>query len=381
MQTASATTRLLCVGDGAGATPALDGLADAGVGRFAVETVVDADAAVERLNGTESHAAGGRPDGDGFDCVVIDRGDSADAVDPDDLVDAVDTVETVRAAAPDLPIVLVVGDETPTAAVAAGATEYVHRDAPPERLAARIETAGVRRQRERTLERRNERLGAFADVVSHDIRNPLNVAAGYLDQAERTGSQTAFQRVRAAHDRIQAIVDDVLTLARQGEIDETEPVALGDVARDAAGTVDADGLTLAVTTDRRVTADRAKLRRLFENLFRNAVEHADPPVTVTVGAIDPVPTTTRMDAAGARGFYVADDGPGIPDDERASVFDPGYSTADDGTGFGLSIVRQIAEAHGWSVRVSEAHDGGARFEVVGVEFADSEDAGEDPFGG
>jgi signal transduction histidine kinase len=62
------------------------------------------------------------------------------------------------------------------------------------------------------------------------------------------------------------------------------------------------------------------------------------------------------------GFAVADDGPGIPEDERDDVFDHGFTTAEDGTGFGLAIVERIAQAHGWSVSVTEGRDGGARFE-------------------
>jgi signal transduction histidine kinase len=62
------------------------------------------------------------------------------------------------------------------------------------------------------------------------------------------------------------------------------------------------------------------------------------------------------------GFVVADDGPGVPADARDRVFEYGYSTARDGTGFGLSIVEQIVEAHGWSIRLADG-DGGARFEV------------------
>ncbi len=389
MQTASAATRLLCVGDGDGAAVvrALGGPERVGDSRFAVETVVGADAATDRLTGANAETAGTeRVDtgadgvGSGGETGGANGDDAVDCVVISDASDAVAVFESVRAAAPDLPVVLIV-DSAPTTAVAAGVTEYVHRDAPPDRLAARIETAVQRRQRERKLERRNERLAEFADVVSHDIRGPLNVAAGYLDQAEQTGSQAAFRSVRDAHNRIQAIVEDVLTLARQGRtIGETEPVALAEVARDARETVDADDLTLRAADDCWIEADPTKLRQLFENLFRNAAEHAGPSVAVTVGSIEPVPTTTRTNAAATRGFYVADDGPGIPEGERASVFDPGYSTDDDGTGFGLSIVEQIAEAHGWSVRVSEAHDGGARFEVVGVEFAD-DDAGGDPFGG
>jgi signal transduction histidine kinase len=77
-------------------------------------------------------------------------------------------------------------------------------------------------------------------------------------------------------------------------------------------------------------------------------------VTVTVG---------KREA----GFYVADDGQGIPEADREQVFEPGYSTGTEGTGYGLQIVRQIGTAHGWDVRVTESDEGGARFEIVGVE--------------
>jgi signal transduction histidine kinase len=104
-----------------------------------------------------------------------------------------------------------------------------------------------------------------------------------------------------------------------------------------------------------VLADESRLRQLFENLFRNAVEHGGPGVAVTVGPLE------------GRGFYVADDGPGIPADERDRVRETGYTTADGGTGFGLSIVESIADAHGWGMRLVESETGGARFEFTGVE--------------
>jgi signal transduction histidine kinase len=78
-------------------------------------------------------------------------------------------------------------------------------------------------------------------------------------------------------------------------------------------------------------------------------------VTVTVGGLPD-------------GFYVADDGEGVPPADRDRVFERGYTTGD-GTGLGLSIVEQIVGAHGWSVRATESEDGGARFEITGVEFA------------
>jgi signal transduction histidine kinase len=101
-------------------------------------------------------------------------------------------------------------------------------------------------------------------------------------------------------------------------------------------------------------ADRDRLCRLVENLLHNAVEHGGSGVTITVGATD-------------EGFYVADDGPGIPPDRRDRVFESGYSTAAAGTGFGLSIVAEIAEAHDWSVTATESAAGGTRIEITGVE--------------
>ncbi|WP_235019798.1 HAMP domain-containing sensor histidine kinase [Natrialba sp. INN-245] len=65
-------------------------------------------------------------------------------------------------------------------------------------------------------------------------------------------------------------------------------------------------------------------------------------------------------------LFVEDDGPGIPADERENVFDHGYTTSADGTGFGLAIVEAIADAHGWAIDVGEGIDGGARFEIRGI---------------
>jgi signal transduction histidine kinase len=94
---------------------------------------------------------------------------------------------------------------------------------------------------------------------------------------------------------------------------------------------------------------------VFENLMRNALDHTEQPVAVTVGELED-------------GFYIADDGNGIPEDKRDDVFEAGYTTTDDGTGFGLSIVSDIIEAHGWEVHLTESAEGGARFEIMDVEY-------------
>jgi signal transduction histidine kinase len=70
------------------------------------------------------------------------------------------------------------------------------------------------------------------------------------------------------------------------------------------------------------------------------------------------------------GFYVADDGSGIPETDRDEIFNSGYSTLDNGTGFGLNIVSEIVDAHGWKITATDSWDGGARFEITGVNIVE-----------
>lgn len=102
-------------------------------------------------------------------------------------------------------------------------------------------------------------------------------------------------------------------------------------------------------------------------------------VTIRVGELDEVagdggirktvPSGSVTETTSGHGFFVEDDGPGSPKSTRATVFESGYTTDEGGTGLGLTIVRQIAEAHGWRVSLRESERGGARFEFEGVELA------------
>lgn len=213
-----------------------------------------------------------------------------------------------------------------------------------------------RQQTNKELARQNEQLEKFASIVSHDLRNPLNVLAGSLELAADADEPDAIDRCYRAIDRMETIIDDLMTLARAGAaIDELEPVSLPSIVEGCWDTVSTGDATLAVKTDETIVADESRLRQLFENLFRNAVEHGGSGVSVVVESIP-------------HGFAIADDGPGIPADECEAVFESGFTTTADGTGFGLAIVREIVEAHGWDIRVTESADGGARFEIMGVEF-------------
>lgn len=215
-----------------------------------------------------------------------------------------------------------------------------------------------RQQDNKLLQRQNEQLDRFASIVSHDLRNPLNVLEGRLELAEETGDAAQFAECYDAVERMNALIDDLLTLARSGSvIDEQESVELGDLTRRCWQTMSTGDGTLRVEADRTIRADSARLRQLLENLLRNAREHAE-------GA----PTVTIEDIFG--GFAVEDDGPGIPDEQFDDVFEPGYTTRQEGTGFGLAIVREIATAHDWGVRLTESADGGTRFEFTGVSIVD-----------
>ncbi len=208
---------------------------------------------------------------------------------------------------------------------------------------------------EAELERQNERLDQFASVISHDLRNPLSVAMTRTELARRDADNEHLDKVIESLDRMETLIDDVLTLARQGEsIGNPAPVQLSVIAKRAWKQVAAPEATLSVETEIAVMADGSRLQQLFENLFRNAVEHGGNDVTVRVTADD--------DA-----FSIEDDGSGIEEDTPAKVFESGHTTTEEGTGLGLAIVEQIVEAHGWEIEARESETGGARFDIRGVE--------------
>ena len=273
--------------------------------------------------------------------------------------------------------------------------------------------------RERRLEQQNERLSKFASIVSHDLRNPLSVASGRLAllRTESPHVDEHLDAMETAHRRMEELIEDLLTLALHGETeDDDERVDLATVAETSWENVETQGARLVVDTDGTLRANRGRLQQLLENLFRNSVEHGSTGprsqaredsvehgstgsqtaeqsddslehgstgerlapnggteghgVTVTIGSLEPDTsgrTNGETGMRGSGGFYVADDGPGIPEAERGEVFEAGYSTSEDGTGFGLNIVAEVAQSHGWEIRVAESTDGGARFEFSGVD--------------
>jgi len=280
-----------------------------------------------------------------------------------------------------------------------------------------------RRKREWELQRKNERLDQFASVVSHDLRNPLTVTSQYIELTRETGNLDHLDDAKNGVERMASLIDDTLTLARKGEtISDPAPVELGDVVEAAWRNVETSGATLDNRLAATVEGDRDRLIQLFENFFRNSVEHgstgsrpaaddsvehgganprsqtaqddisygtddaeadrliestadSDPSATGrSDGPTDRDRLTVRVGPLDAldgveteRGFYVADNGPGLSECDPSDVLEAGYTTQSEGTGLGLAIVEQIVEAHGWSLAVDEEYDDGVRFLITGTD--------------
>jgi signal transduction histidine kinase len=226
-------------------------------------------------------------------------------------------------------------------------------------LAANLETALERadriqllKQRERTLESKTERLDRFASLVAHEFRNPLAIAEGHLDLCTaREGSEKHVRAARDAVDRMDRLTESILDLTNEhGVTDPTNEVSVGYVARSVWESHAPGPATLECDEEITVSANRARLRTMFENLFDNAIGIGGPEVTVRV-----------EERADEPGFVVEDDGPGFDADDPTELFQYGATVENAGTGLGLALVRDIAEAHGWEIEVSSSPGEGARF--------------------
>ena len=211
--------------------------------------------------------------------------------------------------------------------------------------------------RETQLEDRNERLENFASMLAHELRNPVTIGQIYSQQLSADTDAEAVDYITESFDRIEDMIDVMLVLTRgRSAIGSETAVDLAAVTRDAWESVDAPEAALDVALDRTIQADETYMRHMVRNLLENATEHGGPDVTVTVGEL-------------SDGFYVADDGAGIPAGERDAIFDEGYTTAGDngGAGLGLAFVRKLAAVYEWDCTVTESDAGGARFEFRGID--------------
>ena len=221
-------------------------------------------------------------------------------------------------------------------------------------IAGYVREITERKQYKRQLEHTNDRLETFNSFLSHDLKNQLQVAKSYLDIAQDDGSHDALDQVGEVLDRMNEMTTEVLELPRLGfDTIERDAVSLRHLAEDVWNSIDSEETELLFEEDVTLDVDDGLFRNVLENLFRNAVVHNETPVTVRIGSL-----------SDAEGFYLQDDGDGVPPAERESIFEFGYSTS--GSGIGLALVREIVEIHDGTISVGDAESGGARFEIQGI---------------
>ena len=217
--------------------------------------------------------------------------------------------------------------------------------------------------RERELEA--ERLRAFREVarrVAHEIKNPLTAMRIAVDQLGRTGpadgrTTVAVEVLSAETQRLERLAKEFSDFGRLPEGPKSE-VDLVDLLMDlgkSAVPADVEVSVHANGEPCRLLGYYEPLRRAFANLLRNASE-----AMRGRGAID---VAVSRDGAGIV-VTIADHGPGIPDELRHRVFEPYFTTKQDGTGLGLALVRQTVEAHSGTITVADTPGGGATFSIV-----------------
>lgn len=201
---------------------------------------------------------------------------------------------------------------------------------------------------ERQLEDQRQRLEKFSSIVSHDLRNPLNVASGYLELARETGSEEDFDKAMDAIQRMDQIIGELLTLSGKPEHFEKEDLSLEEVFKEAYSFVDCNP-DYSLEGNIEFEGSRSGVVRMFQNLIENSVEHNRKDIEIEVGVLE-------------NGFYYTDSGQlsGNVDD----ILEYGYSESEDGSGIGLSVIQRVTEINNWKLNINETDNGSLKFEIL-----------------
>ena len=214
-----------------------------------------------------------------------------------------------------------------------------------------------------TRQRRMEaELRSYADVVAHDLNEPIAGITFLVRLLERRADEPppadVLRQIRTSAERATDLIDGVLVYARAGEL-SPERVQLGalvdEVAADLRSSLEQTGATLAHSGLPAVDGDPRQLRRVLQNLIANALKfRGDAPPRVEVSALEDSQEWV---------VTVRDNGPGVPADQATRIFGM-FSRADldaEGAGIGLAVCRRIVEAHGGRIWVEAAAGGGSAF--------------------
>lgn len=207
----------------------------------------------------------------------------------------------------------------------------------------------------RTLKNKNKKLDKFAKIISHDIRNPLSIARGHLNlYIEENGTHQNLEKTQKSINRIETILDDILEIAKTtDEKINKEKVNIQSIIQDCWENIDRKNSNLTIDTTKEISLNKKLASRLFENMFKNSIKHGGDDVEIKIGSLE-------------NGFYIEDNGKGIPKEKRSKIFNLNYTTSETGEGLGLTIVKYVCDSHNWDIIVTESSTGGARFEITNI---------------
>ena len=211
----------------------------------------------------------------------------------------------------------------------------------------------------------------FIANASHELRTPLTVIAGYLEtmqDVEDEKLRLPLQRIQEQADRMQVILEELISLSKlesSDELEDVEDVDLGELVEtvyEEALSMDQGRHNIEKQVEHAVVrGNREELRTVLSNLVTNAMRYSDEGKTIRIYSMGSGPYT---------GFGVADEGIGISYEhihrltERFYRVDPGRSREQGGTGLGLSIVRHILDRHGARLSIKSRPDEGSVFECL-----------------
>ncbi len=229
--------------------------------------------------------------------------------------------------------------------------------------------AAIRRARAELVQaERLATIGKMAAHITHEVRNPLSSIGLNLELLEEElveagpnpEAQQLIAAIQSEVDRLANITEQYLSAVREPKL-EREREAVEDIVRDCHAFVKPELVRAGVESEvvvepglPRVEVDEARLRQAVVNLVRNAREALTGGGRVTL---------TVRHAGDFVAIDIEDDGPGIPEEQRASIFDPFYTTKRHGTGLGLAVTRSIVEAHEGRIRCEAAGERGTRFTI------------------
>jgi signal transduction histidine kinase len=305
----------------------------------------------------------GRCDWPRFTAIILDR------LLPDARAD--ELLPSLRQLAPKADVIVVTGHADIQGAISAlrqGATDYILKPLNPDALRASLLRAAERRRLALALEQAQrralqaERLAAIGEMVTglaHESRNALQRSQACLEMLalvvqDRPEALDLLDRLQKAQDHLHHLYEDVRGYAAPIHL-EKKLCDLADVWHEAWAQLEttrrdkaAELIELPGATDRHLLADTFRLVQVFRNLLENALAAARVPVIIEVHAEE-----AWLEGQPALRVSVRDNGPGIPLDLRARVFEPFYTTKAKGTGLGMPIARRIIEAHGGQIVVGE----------------------------